>query len=265
MRITTWNVNGLRAALNKGLLEWVESDPPEVLCLQEVRARPDQIDEQALQRLSLIYPSITWNPAERPGYSGVAVFTNRPAVEIGTGLGSPRYDGEGRVIWLRYPGFVLYNIYFPNGGRDHERVPFKLDFYAHLLEVCDELHRNGQQIILTGDFNTAHREIDLKNPKSNEKNTGFLPEERVWIDRYLENGFVDSYRELYPERVQYTWWTFISNARSRGVGWRLDYFLVSKDLHAQVEDVVIQDQVMGSDHCPVMLELSDGEQDRNLP
>jgi exodeoxyribonuclease-3 len=257
MRITTWNVNGLRAAISKGLLEWIETDPTEVLCLQEVRARPDQLDEDALQRLKACFPSITWNPAARPGYSGVAVFAKHSPLEVRTGLGAPIFDSEGRVIWLRYPGFVLFNIYFPNGGRDLERVPFKLDFYAYLLKVCDDLHAAGQRIILTGDFNTAHREIDLKNPKSNEKNTGFLPEERVWIDRYLEKGFVDSYRELYPEREQYTWWTFISNARSRGVGWRLDYFLVSKLLHAQVADVVILDQVMGSDHCPVTLELKD--------
>lgn len=260
MRITTWNVNGLRAALKKGLLEWIEDDPPEALCLQEVRARPEQLDEGALQRLSEIYPSIIWNPAERAGYSGVAVFTNQPALETGAGIGAPRFDSEGRVIWLRYPGFTLFNIYFPNGGRALERVPFKLDFYAHLLEVCDDLHAKGQQIILTGDFNTAHREIDLKNPKANENNTGFLPEERAWIDRYLDKGFVDSYRALYPDRVQYTWWTFIANARSRGIGWRIDYFLVSKTLHERVEDVVIMDGVMGSDHCPVMLKMSeDGE------
>jgi len=255
MRITTWNVNGLRAALKKGLMEWIENEPPEVLCLQEVRARPEQLDEQALERLRAVYPWMIWNPAERPGYSGVAVFTNQPALEVGCGLGSQRFDAEGRVIWLRYPGFTLFNIYFPNGGRGLERVSFKLDFYAYLLDVCDDLHANGQQLILTGDFNTAHREIDLKNPKSNESNTGFLPEERAWIDRYLANGFVDSYRQLYPERIQYTWWTFIANARSRGIGWRIDYFLVSKALHTQVQDVVIMDEVPGSDHCPVMLQL----------
>ncbi|MCZ7551747.1 MAG: exodeoxyribonuclease III [Anaerolineae bacterium UTCFX2] len=255
MRITTWNVNGLRAALKKGLMEWVENDPPEALCLQEVRARPEQLDAQALERLRAVYPWMIWNPAERPGYSGVAVFTNQPALEVGYGLGSPRFDAEGRVVWLRYPGFTLLNVYFPSAARALERLPFKLDFYAHLLEFCTALHENGQQLILTGDFNIAHNEIDLKNPKANERNTGFLPEERAWIDRYLAHGFVDSYRSLYPERAQYTWWTFMANARSRGIGWRLDYFLVSKPLHAQVQDVMIMDEVRGSDHCPVMLKL----------
>jgi exodeoxyribonuclease-3 len=288
MKFTTWNVNGLRAALGKGFLAWVKEAQPDVLCLQEVRAKPSQIEAVHLQELQALYPYITWNPAQRPGYSGVALLVRHPPLEVGLGLGDPAFDGEGRVIWARYPvgcvvdestdpgysttiskslaeindpgysnssSFLLFNIYFPNGGHDLGRVPFKLDFYARLLELCDELHTRGEKIILCGDFNTAHNEIDLRNPKENSVVTGFLPEERAWIDRYLERGFVDVYRRLYPERVQYTWWTYRLNARARGIGWRLDYFLVSEGLAGLTQDSVIHEDVKGSDHCPVSLIL----------
>ena len=155
----------------------------------------------------------------------------------------------------RFDEFVLFNIYFPNGQRDHGRLQYKLDFYAHLLEICDQMHAAGDQIILTGDFNTAHQPIDLKNPKQNAKTSGFMPEERAWIDKYLEHGFVDVYRNLYPEREEYSWWTYRMNARARNVGWRLDYYLVSEGLVDRVKDVVILKDVLGSDHCPVLVEL----------
>jgi exodeoxyribonuclease-3 len=148
---------------------------------------------------------------------------------------------------------LLYNIYFPNGQRGQERVDYKLNFYAHLLDICDTLHAAGETIIITGDFNTAHKPIDLRNPKQNEKTSGFLPEERAWIDKYLEHGFIDIYRILYPERVQYTWWTYRMGARQKNVGWRLDYFLVSEKLAARIKDVIIHEDVLGSDHCPVTL------------
>lgn len=263
MRITTWNVNGLRAALNKGFLGWLEAEQPDVVCLQEVRARPEQIDAAHLQRLASLYAYIYWNPAQRPGYSGVAMLAKDAPLDTRLGLDDERFDIEGRVAAARLPGLEqaggppvrLFGIYFPNGGRDLERVPYKLDFYAHLLQVCDTLHARGEQVILCGDFNTAHREIDLRNPRSNQKSTGFLPEERAWIDRYLEHGFVDVYRQLYPQRVQYTWWAQYANARANNVGWRLDYFLLSTALADRVQDVIIHDEIMGSDHCPVTLVL----------
>jgi exodeoxyribonuclease-3 len=168
-------------------------------------------------------------------------------------LGEERFDVEGRVIRTRGEDFLLYNIYFPNGQRGQERVDYKLDFYARLLEICDALHAAGENIILTGDFNTAHLPIDLAHPKENETTSGFLPEERVWVDKFLEHGFVDVYRRLYPERVQYTWWTYRMGARQRNIGWRIDYFLVSEKLAGRVKDVIIHDNVTGSDHCPVEL------------
>lgn len=258
MKITTWNVNGIRAVMQKGALGWVSEHLPDVLCLQEVKAFREQaspLDE------TLAGYSGYWNSAKKPGYSGVAVYTRVEPLEVAFGLGEDEFDNEGRVIRLVFPDFTLYNIYFPNGQRGQDRVDFKLRFYACLLDQCDQAHADGGRVVITGDFNTAHKEIDLKNPKGNQNTSGFLPEERVWIDRYLEHGFSDAYRRLYPERVEYTWWTYISNARARNVGWRLDYFLVSEALMSQVRDVVIHADIYGSDHCPVTLTL-DSEADK---
>lgn len=254
MKITTWNVNGLRALLNKGGWDWVQEFSPDVLGLQEIKARPDQLNEEQLASFRG-YQTI-WNPAERAGYSGVLTFLKQPGPQSSLGIGIEKFDVEGRVIRTEFEDFTFFNIYFPNGKRDHSRVPYKLEFYAELLEICDQLHAKGRQIIITGDFNTAHEEIDLKNHSSNRKTTGFLLEEREWVTRYLDHGFVDIFRELYPDREQYSWWSYMGQARARNTGWRLDYFLISEGLRNNVKDVVIHDQVMGSDHCPVTLEIN---------
>lgn len=250
MRISTWNVNGIRAAIGKGLKEWILTEAPDVLCLQEIKAIHQQLTPE--QKDFPGYSEI-WNSAVRPGYSGVASFVKNEPLEIKLGLGEDRFDMEGRVIATRHPDFILFNIYFPNGQRGLERLQYKLDFYDRLLKICDELHDQGENIIITGDFNTAHMPIDLRNPKENEKNSGFLPVERAWVDKYLQHGFVDIYRRLYPDRVQYTWWAYRLLARQRNIGWRLDYFLISEKLEARVQDVIIHDDVLGSDHCPVTL------------
>ncbi|MEK6752054.1 MAG: exodeoxyribonuclease III [Chloroflexota bacterium] len=252
MKIITWNVNGIRAALGKNALSWAFDQKPDALCLQEVKARAEQLSEE--QRAMLELP-LAWNAAQRPGYSGVTTFFKQEPDEIVIGMGAPQFDVEGRVIQTLWAGLRLFNIYFPNGQRGQERVDYKLEFYAHLLELCRELHKKGESIIITGDFNTSHMPIDLKNPKANEKTSGFLPEEREWVQKFLDNGFVDVYRHLYPGKVQYTWWTYRLNARKRGIGWRLDYFLVSEALVSRVKDVIIHEDVMGSDHCPVELVL----------
>lgn len=254
MKITTWNVNGLRAVLNKGALGWLPQFAPDILCLQEIKVRPEQLSEG--QRQAFQGYTDFWNPAERAGYSGVATFCSQEPDSVQIGMGEARFDPEGRVIVTRHPGFLLYNIYFPNGQRGQERVGYKLDFYARLLEICDELHGSGENLVICGDFNTAHQEIDLRNPKQNQNTSGFLPEERVWIDHFLSHGFVDAYRALYPQRVQYTWWTYRMGARQRNIGWRLDYFLVSEGLMPCVQDVVVHGEIQGSDHCPVTLELN---------
>src|SRR5688572_2204279 len=252
MKIITWNINGLRAVLNKNALDWAFNEQPDALCLQEVKARPEQLNETQRAGLKLDY---VWNPAERPGYSGVITFYKNKPDEILMGMGKRKFDVEGRIIQTRWAGRRLMNIYFPSGSRGHERVGYKLEFYAELLKVCKQLHKKGEQLILCGDLNTAHQEIDLKNAKQNKNTSGFLPEEREWFQKYLNAGFVDVFRHLHPEKIQYTWWTNILKARERGVGWRLDYFLVSESLLPHVKQVVIHDNVMGSDHCPVELVL----------
>lgn len=252
MKVSTWNVNGIRAVLGKGLHIWVQAGLPDIICLQEIKARPEQIKEEE-REISGYYSF--WNPALRPGYSGVATYSRYMPSLIIKGLGNSSFDDEGRVIRMKFPDFVLYNIYFPNGQRSKERVKYKLDFYAHLLKEIDQMQAQGESIIITGDFNTAHSDIDLANPKENINNSGFLPEEREWIDTYLAHNLVDAYRELYPNRIQYTWWTYRSGARRRNIGWRLDYFLISRNMMSRVNDVIIQDEILGSDHCPVMIDF----------
>ena len=255
MKITTWNVNGLRAALNKGVWDWIAQESPDVLCLQEIKARPDQLSEEnhSLFNKHTVY----WNPAERPGYSGVATFTNIQPVSIEYGIGRKEFDFEGRVIRTKFSDFILFNIYFPSGQRGHDRVEYKLEFYSHLLEILDDLQKAGEKVIICGDFNTAHNEIDLRHPKANKNTSGFLPEEREWINTYLSHGLVDIFRLLYPERVEYTWWTYLANARQHNTGWRLDYFLISEPLVPMVKDVMIHSEILGSDHCPVTLMIED--------
>ncbi len=252
MKIITWNVNGIRAALGKRALDWAFARKPDVLFLQEVKAREEQLSGE--QRAALKLPCV-WNAAQRPGYSGVATFFKNQPDEIVTGMGDDKFDMEGRIIQTLWAGCRLFNIYFPSGTRGHDRVDYKLAFYARLLDLCDALHKRGESLILAGDFNTAHMPIDLKNPKQNQKTSGFLPEEREWVQKFLDHGFVDAYRRLYPEKAEYTWWTYRLDARRRGIGWRIDYFLVSENLLPFVKDVVIHDEVLGSDHCPVELVL----------
>lgn len=253
MRITTWNVNGLRSVLNKGAWQWIEDNPGDIVLLQEIKTRPEQLSSQ--QQAALNHWSIIWNPAVKPGYSGVATLFKASLGVTTIGIGKEEYDCEGRVIRTQIGDLSLFNIYFPHGRHDFSRVPYKLDFYRYLLDRCLEIQGHGGKIILAGDFNTAHKPIDLKNPKANENTSGFLPEERFVIDQYLKSGFIDIYRQQYPDRAQYTWWAYHSNARARGTGWRLDYFLISENLQNQVKEVIIHDNVLGSDHCPVSLEI----------
>jgi exodeoxyribonuclease-3 len=254
MKILSWNVNGLRAVLSREALNPVLELSPDLLCLQEIKMKQEQLPEE----YASVFEDFTcyWHPAERPGYSGVATFSRSMPDDNQYLMGEERFDVEGRFIRLDFDNISLFNVYIPNGKRDHGRLAYKLDFYARLLAICDELHRSGRQIIICGDINTAHRPIDLKNPKQNENTSGFLPEERLWIDKYLEHDFVDIYREFHGDRVQYSWWTYRVNARQRNIGWRLDYFLVSKGLLESVLDVVIYDEIIGSDHCPIGLDIS---------
>lgn len=253
MKIVSWNVNGIRACERQGLAAWHEGVAPDVLCMQEVRALPEQMSVGMREPAGC---QASYHPAERKGYSGVGTWTKRPPLETQNGLGIERFDVEGRVQVLRYPAFTLFNLYFPNGSRDHSRVPYKLDFYAELLARITAMHARGERVILTGDFNTAHQSLDLANPKANEKTTGFLPEERVWIDRYLAAGLCDVFRDRHRgEGGHYTWWSNRPGVRERNIGWRIDYFLVSRALAPAIRGCTILKDVKGSDHCPVVLEL----------
>lgn len=251
MRIVSWNVNGIRAVERKGSLEWLSEEQPDVICLQETKAQPEQLSQNLLEPPGY---HTYWHSAERKGYSGVATFSREPVVTR-AGLGVSEFDVEGRVLMSEHPGFLLLNVYVPQGGSGPERLDFKLRFYAALLECCDALHAAGRQLVLCGDLNTAHKEIDLAHPKANEDVSGFMAVERAWIDRYLAHGFMDAFRAFHPEPEQYTWWSYITRARSRNIGWRLDYFVVSEGLMPRVRDCSIRAEVMGSDHCPVVLEL----------
>lgn len=249
-RIFSWNVNGIRAALNKGLLDWFAAESPDILCVQETKASPGQVED------GLLPPNgyhATWNPAERKGYSGVATFGKKKPRAVHLGMGIEEFDVEGRMIRGEYDGFDLLNVYFPNGTSGSERLDYKMRFYDAFLEHCEALRKSGKELIVTGDFNTAHRPIDIKNAKANEKNSGFLPEERAWLDKFIAHGYVDVFRKLYPEKVQYTWWTYRFGARGRNIGWRIDYFFVTEALMPRVKDAFILDQVPGSDHCPLAL------------
>lgn len=255
MKICSWNVNGIRAIQKKGFIKWVEEQRPDIICLQEIKANVEQLDDELLNVNG--YRSF-WNPAKRKGYSGVATYIREDLEpdEAIMGLGIDKFDNEGRLMLFHFEQFSLLNIYFPNGGRGDDRVEFKLEFYEEVIKSCDILREKGERLIICGDFNTAHHEIDLKNPKANEKTSGFLPVEREMLDKFLSHGYLDIYRCLYPEETGYTWWSYRTRARERNAGWRIDYFYISSDLINEVVDCSLLNEVQGSDHCPLILELN---------
>ncbi len=252
MKIYSWNVNGVRAAMRKGFMDWFQNLSGDIVCLQEIKANVEQVDPVLVEPNG--YFSV-WNSAQRKGYSGVAIFSKKKPKSIHLGMGIERFDNEGRYIRLEFPKFDLLNIYFPNGTSGPDRLKYKLDFYDAFLEHCEELRSQGKKLVICGDVNTAHKPIDLKNPKQNVKNSGFLPIERSWMDKFVSYGYIDTFRELNQEPDNYTWWTYRANARERNIGWRIDYFFVSSDLKKKVKDAFILPEVMGSDHCPIGLEI----------
>ncbi len=252
MKIFSWNINGIRAAEKKGLLDWVAQSEADIICLQETKARPDQLSEDLLAGHEY---QTHWHSAEKPGYSGVATFTRNKPLYVQHGLGIERFDREGRVLITEHENFLLYNIYFPNGQMNPERLLYKLDFYEDLLDILDEQVESGNNVVIGGDWNTAHTEIDLARPKDNKNTSGFLPEERALIDKYIEHGYVDTFRHFHDEPNKYSWWTYRFGARSRNVGWRIDYFFVNETFMDKVVGAEIHEEVMGSDHCPVSVEI----------
>ncbi len=254
IRLYSWNVNGLRACGRKGFRQWLDAEQPDVLGLQETRALPEQLDPELREPGGYH----TWfHPAEKKGYSGVALYSKvaPESVTLG-GLGEDRFDSEGRLIIADFGSFLFYTGYFPNGGHDLSRVPYKLEFSEAVLQHAEAQRAAGRSIVICGDVNTAHAEIDLANPASNKKNTGFLPEERAWVSRLVEHGYVDIFRQLNPDASgAYTWWSNRPGVRERNVGWRIDSFFISDDMVDRVVNTRIHTEVMGSDHCPISLTI----------
>jgi exodeoxyribonuclease-3 len=253
IELLSWNVNGLRAVHKKGFLSWLEKTRPDILCIQETKASVDQLPEE-LKNVDGY--NVYYTAAEKKGYSGVGLFTKLEPASIKHGLDIRKYDIEGRFIIADYGAFVLFNVYFPNGKISRDRLRYKMAFYDEFLIHVDKLRREGKKLIICGDVNTAHKEIDLARPKENEKISGFLPEERVWIDKFLAHGFIDTFRVFNKEPGQYTWWDFKTRARERNVGWRIDYFYTSKNMRKNLEAAFILKDVMGSDHCPVGIHIT---------
>jgi exodeoxyribonuclease-3 len=252
IEILCWNVNGIRAVERKGFLPWLSRTSPDILCLQEVKAQADQLLPEVYQPSG--YRGY-WNFPLRKGYSGVATLTRLEPAAVQNGLGIERFDVEGRVITAGYPWFTLINVYFPNGKASQERLEYKMDFYDAFLDFVEPLRAGGRGLVVCGDFNTAHKEIDLARPRENENVSGFLPVEREWMDRFVARGFEDAFRHFNREPHHYTWWSMRTRARERNIGWRLDYFFVTGDLLGSVTEASILPDVMGSDHCPVGLRL----------
>ena len=252
MRIITYNVNGIRAAMNKGLVDWMKASAPDVLCLQEIKATPDQVDVTAFEEMGY---HLYWYPAQKKGYSGVAIFTKIKPNHIEYGCGIEHYDFEGRVLRVDFDHCSVASIYHPSGSSGEQRQAFKMKWLADFNKYIVNLQKQIPNLILCGDYNICHKPIDIHNPKSNAGTSGFLPEERDWMEDFIQVGFIDSFRHFNQEPHQYTWWSYRAGARGKNLGWRIDYNLVTKNLQQRLKRSVILPDAMHSDHCPVLLEI----------
>ena len=253
MKLISWNVNGLRAVINKGFENFFNEIDADIFCIQETKMQKDQIDDN-MKRIFEGYYSY-WNSAIKKGYSGTAVFSKTEPIKVTYGIGIEEHDKEGRVITLEYEDFYLVNCYTPNSKRELERLEYRMIWENEFRNYLASLNKI-KPVILCGDLNVAHEEIDLKNPKTNRKNAGFTDEEREKMTELLKSGFTDSFRYLYPNKTEcYSWWSYMGHAREKNVGWRIDYFIISKTIEEKVKDSYIYSNVMGSDHCPVGIEL----------
>ncbi len=253
MRLISWNVNGIRAIYKKGFMDFFAAQNPDILCVQETKAHPEQCEKE------LITPygrDSLWASAQKKGYSGVATFSLMPPAQQINQIGNPDYDNEGRVVWTDHGEFQLYNIYFPNGAQGPHRHSYKMRFLKDLSALLKEKVKRGEPIIVVGDYNVAHREIDIYDPVKLAQTSGFLPEERQWFDEFLDLGFVDTFRHVHgDEQHRYTWWAYFDYARQGNRGWRIDYICVTKNLVSRIKNADILDNIHGSDHCPVILDL----------
>lgn len=254
MKIVTYNVNGLRAALSKGLTEWITLENPDILCLQETKLQPNQYECSIFENIG--YKSHLFS-AEKKGYSGVAILSKKEPLSVEYGIGVSELDREGRVIKADYGTFAVVSAYHPSGSSGDERQDFKIQWLSSFRKYIDEQKKKHNNLIVCGDYNICHQAIDIHDPKRNANKPGFTDEERSWFSDFLDTGFVDSYRYLYPEKQEYTWWSYITNARARNKGWRIDYCLISKSLLPSLISARIASEVIHSDHCPVVVELKD--------
>ena len=254
LKLASWNVNGLRSVHRKDFLKWMEKEKPDFCCLQEIKVSAGDLEDDE----ALVSPhgyTSHWHFAEKAGYSGLVIYSRQEPLSIRTGFGDHEFDREGRWLEADFGDFVLINTYWPNSQRDHARLPYKLTFCKKAHERLNELRHAGRHVLICGDFNIAHKEIDLKNPKSNTDNAGFLPEERAWMDQFIADGWVDTFRKFEKGGDHYTWWSYRPGVREKNIGWRLDYFFSNPEFESRVTSVEHRPSVMGSDHCPVVLKL----------
>lgn len=250
MNIISWNINGIRAVHRKGALDWLKKEDVDIVCVQETKADISQFPEELK---SLDNYHLYSSSAEKKGYSGVAVWSKEEPKKVSTGIGKEEFDSEGRILRLDFDNFILFNIYFPNGGASDERLKYKLDFYDYFIDYLNDI--KNKKVIICGDYNTAHFPIDLARPKENEKVSGFLPHERERLDHLIDAGYIDTFRHFNKEPDNYTWWDYKTGARSRNVGWRIDYFFISKNLLKDLKKAEIKSDIMGSDHCPISIDI----------
>lgn len=251
-RIITYNVNGIRAALNKNWLDWLRSEQPDIVCLQETKAQPDQLDTAIFEEAGYHHH---WHSAEKKGYSGVAILSKEKPIRVVEGFGNDLYDREGRILRADFDKFSVASLYLPSGSSGEERQAFKMQMLDFFSDYAVKLNGEIPKLVISGDYNICNKPIDIHNPKSNEKTSGFLPEEREWFDGFLAKGFVDSFRQINKEPHQYTWWSYRAGARGKNLGWRIDYNLVSENLKSNIHHARIIPEAMHSDHCPCELVL----------
>lgn len=253
MKIITYNVNGIRAAMGKGLIDWISKTDPDVLCIQEIKASPDQVGVFEFEELGYKH---FWYPAQKKGYSGVAIFSKKEPNAVHYGCGIKEYDFEGRVIRADYDDVSVMSVYHPSGSSGEDRQAFKMKWLSDFQEYINDLKKTKKNLIISGDFNICHKAIDIHNPKSNANTSGFLPEERDWMENFINSGFIDSFRHFNKEPNQYSWWSYRANSRAKNLGWRIDYNMVTENIGNQLKSAIIMPDAVHSDHCPVLLEIS---------
>ncbi|MHA8065159.1 exodeoxyribonuclease III [Aquirufa sp. ROCK2-A2] len=253
MKFISYNVNGIRAAIQKGFIDWLKVENPDIICLQELKAEIDQVNLTDIEALGY---QIYWHSAQKKGYSGVAIFSKIQPKHVEIGCGIEKYDSEGRVIRLDFETFSIMSVYMPSGSSGDDRQAFKMEWLSDFHAYAQDLISKIPHLIISGDYNICHKEIDIHNPKSNANSSGFLPEEREWLENFIQTGFIDTFRHINPDPHHYSWWSYRAGARGKNLGWRIDYHLATKALENRIAHAEILPQIYHSDHCPIVLEIN---------